>query len=849
MKEDAVLNTLEVANLYYEDSRTIWAHPNSIADIRVEQIDDPYFDEQWFLNNTPDNLGTPDVDIDALEAWDITIGIQDIVVAVIDQGVEAHEDLPASRLVPGFDPSGLGNGEPTDDDHKHGQCVAGIIAASHNTLGVRGVAGNVKIMPINIFSTGTGDQEIADAIDWAWQNGADILSNSWGYWGQNTWYDNIAEAITRALTQGRNGRGAMVVKSAGNNGEYVTFPGTVPGVLVSGAMDKDDNKWDYSPPDPEVDVVAPSGDLWYGGCDFRGDIWTVDRHPGGYTPCSGQYFGDPEGKYFSKFGGTSAAAPQVSAIGALLLSLDPDLEARSVGDNPNPELQNIIKETAIDYGSTNWDGYGRVNAYDALKYTLENYGGTISGDATISGEWTFHESITINDGATLTIEPGSNLNFTDDVQLKIDGKLIVQGTESNRVILTSDNPEYTWRGIFMEAVYNGGQEVNMSYCTIANSDYGIEMTDGDAIRNVLLDHVVFSNCECDGVFYFWNFGEGNQIDMDVSVTNCTFYHSDFVLDMDLGLGYPPDLSNYHIILKNNIFSNSTVAAALGDWTNNLDESYNDYFNCDILHFGISNTSITEDPLFNNPGNGIYTLQSDSPCINAGDPDSPLDPDGTIADMGAYYYDAIPSAPVLSISGSWGDHPTLSWVDGGEPDIDHFVLKKTYINDSGKMTWYINISAGINEYTDNHIVIQKFGNTIAKYWVKTVDWINQESPYSNMKSTSGLGPLWRQVTEIENLPLEFALHENHPNPFNPITTIKYDLPEESFVELRIFDLLGREIRTLISRSEQAGYKSIIWNGENNMSNTVSSGIYIYTLIAKSLESDKDFHKTRKMLLMR
>lgn len=63
LKENAVFNTLEMANIYYEDTRTIWAHPNFIVDIRLEQIDDPYFDEQWYLNNTSDNPGTPDVDI------------------------------------------------------------------------------------------------------------------------------------------------------------------------------------------------------------------------------------------------------------------------------------------------------------------------------------------------------------------------------------------------------------------------------------------------------------------------------------------------------------------------------------------------------------------------------------------------------------------------------------------------------------------------------------------------------------------------------------------------------------------------------------------------------------------
>ena len=109
-KEEATFNALELANIYYSDQRTIWAHPNFIADIEALTINDTHFNEQWYLHNTSSNPGTPDVDIDAYEAWDITTGTSNIVVAVIDNGVEAHEDLPSSRLVPGYDPTGQGSG-------------------------------------------------------------------------------------------------------------------------------------------------------------------------------------------------------------------------------------------------------------------------------------------------------------------------------------------------------------------------------------------------------------------------------------------------------------------------------------------------------------------------------------------------------------------------------------------------------------------------------------------------------------------------------------------------------------------------------------------------------------------
>ncbi|MCK5330269.1 MAG: T9SS type A sorting domain-containing protein, partial [Candidatus Marinimicrobia bacterium] len=89
-----------------------------------------------------------------------------------------------------------------------------------------------------------------------------------------------------------------------------------------------------------------------------------------------------------------------------------------------------------------------------------------------------------------------------------------------------------------------------------------------------------------------------------------------------------------------------------------------------------------------------------------------------------------------------------------------------------------------------------------------------------------------------LPDKFALHQNYPNPFNPITTIQYDLPEQSHVTIAIYDLLGREVTTLFSETQEAGYKSIQWNATN-----VSSGMYFYQIRAGN------FVQTRKMVLLK
>ena len=94
-----------------------------------------------------------------------------------------------------------------------------------------------------------------------------------------------------------------------------------------------------------------------------------------------------------------------------------------------------------------------------------------------------------------------------------------------------------------------------------------------------------------------------------------------------------------------------------------------------------------------------------------------------------------------------------------------------------------------------------------------------------------------------LPQEFALHQNYPNPFNPVTRIRYDLPENSMVNITVYDMLGREVNTLVNQVQDAGFKSIIWDATNDYGKYVSAGIYLYQI------QDGDFMRTEKMVLLK
>ena len=94
-----------------------------------------------------------------------------------------------------------------------------------------------------------------------------------------------------------------------------------------------------------------------------------------------------------------------------------------------------------------------------------------------------------------------------------------------------------------------------------------------------------------------------------------------------------------------------------------------------------------------------------------------------------------------------------------------------------------------------------------------------------------------------LPEVFTLHQNYPNPFNPTTQIKYDLPEDSFVSIAIYDVMGRNIRNLMNVNQAAGYHSIRWDAKNDIGEGVAAGMYIYTIQAG------EFRATKKMVLLK
>ena len=298
-----------------------YAEPNYIYKInRVPN--DPQLSQLWGLRNLGQNSpagrsGVEGIDIGAEKAWDIQTGNPDLVVAVIDTGVDYNlPDLAENMWVNegeipgnGIDDDGNGyiddvhgydfgndDGDPMDD-HGHGSHCAGTIGAKGDDgSGIVGVAWDVKIMAIKFLSARGGTLEGAvKSVDYATKMGADIMSNSWGG-GPSS--DILREAIERA-----HDAGILFVAAAGNDGrnndKVPTYPSSyeVPNVLSVAAIDNKGNLASFSNFGAEsVDIAAPG-------------VSILSSTPGGYKAWSG----------------TSMATPHVSGIAALLLSNESDL--------------------------------------------------------------------------------------------------------------------------------------------------------------------------------------------------------------------------------------------------------------------------------------------------------------------------------------------------------------------------------------------------------------------------------------------------------------------------------------------------------------------------------------------
>ena len=350
--------------------RVAYAVPETFEPMELRSVyvpNDPLFAEQWALDNTGQAGGGNGGDVDAPQAWAYTLGSPTVTIAVLDDGVELdHPDLAPNIASQGRDFTvypPAHDAEPRAIADRHGTAVAGIAAArGDNGLGVSGICPRCRILPIRVH--GSSNLGVAEAFRYAVAQGADVITNSWGYAPSTRPRAAAAvdaavrDAIDTAAREGRGGRGTVIVfgmtnAAVDNCGAHADIS-ALDSVVAVGVSDHDD-LIGGSGFGACMDLVAPAKPEWRGTTGST----TTDR-----TGIDGHADGD----YFTAFGGTSAAAPLVAGVAGLLLSLSPELESADV--------QRILEHTAdkIDPDHASYDaagfsvraGHGRVNAARAL---------------------------------------------------------------------------------------------------------------------------------------------------------------------------------------------------------------------------------------------------------------------------------------------------------------------------------------------------------------------------------------------------------------------------------------------------------------------------------------------------
>ncbi|MGI9413263.1 MAG: S8 family serine peptidase, partial [Hyphomicrobiales bacterium] len=424
---------------------------------------DNLFDNQWHLLNTGQSGGIAGIDLNVTDVWDDYTG-QGVTVAVYDDSVQyTHHDLnnnydASQHITIGgstHDPA------PNGGSDNHGTAVAGIIAAENDGTGTVGVAYDATLVGVDALALNTF-ADLGEAMDQ--QRNFDVVNHSWGFitpFDANeqdaTWSAFFFSGIDDAVDNGRGGLGTNIVTSGGNDRTAdrdvndSNFTSTRQTIAV-GAMSHDDSVSWYSTPGASLLVSATTNGPAGSG------VWTTDRTGGqGYNTSGGS-----NGDYTGDFGGTSASAPMVSGVIALMLEANEDLGWRDV----QQILSYSARHAGSDVGSApsgdelyqwefngadNWNGgglhfsndygFGRVDALAAVRlaetWDLQS---TSANEATATRSWSGTRNVPDNNtnGVSISLNVGTSIQI-EAVELDLTGSHSFVGD----LVITLTSPDGT----------------------------------------------------------------------------------------------------------------------------------------------------------------------------------------------------------------------------------------------------------------------------------------------------------------------------------------------------------------------------------------------------------------------
>ncbi len=803
--------------------------------------------------------------IDAVDAWNITKGSPNVIIGIVDTGVDwAHPDLygniwhnpnlqndagfPADSIGWDFGGSGNGNGNatpdnnPMEDSPHHGSFVAGVASAvTNNNIGVAGIGYNCKLMAVKVSEgdINSGGEPLIvfgfDGILYAVNHGAKVINCSWGGGGfSNAEQDVINYAISK---------GVLIVAAAGNDGVNESFyPASYKGVLSVAATDQNDILASYSNYGPNIDVCAPGNAII--------STWQPNT-------------------YYNQGYGTSFASPLVAGLAGLAFTRFPNYSPLQIAQQIRVNTDNIDTQNP---NYIHLIGSGRINAYKTLSDTNsqsiradeisfydnasgDNNNGILEPGETINIGVTFRNYLKPVDNISVSLSSGNSYatvisgNYTISHLGTLDS--ISNNTAMFSVKLSNNLPlDYplTLTLNYSGGTYNDFQLFNMfvnpSYLTQRYNNVALTITSKGALS--FNDYP--NNTQGDGFIY----NNGNNLLYEGALmlgTSATTI-SDEARNNNQGSAQDTAfvaLQPFSLLTANGYQEGTTVfnddgagAAKVGVTVKLRSYSYvnspdNNYI---ILRYNIVNKN---NSAISNLFAGLFF---DWDLVNGDSDYTAFDPTGSLG----YAYHANSSQPKMVASALISSNNYGFWGilnpggDSGFQIYDGFSFAEKWQALSSGIGKPNAGPGDISEVTSGGPFNIPANDTIEVAYAVAGGYSLSDLRTAIANARSKYQAILTGINgnEKSNIPYIYDLAQNYPNPFNPSTTINFQLAKSGYVSLKVYDILGKQVADLVDENKSAGKYSIQFFAE---SKELSSGIYFYKL------ETPGFIQTKKMIYLK
>ncbi len=838
-----------------------WAEPYYLHELSLAPNDPKFTDgTQWHLKN-----------IEAEAAWNVSQGSADVVIGIIDTGVDwDHPDLRANIWenddpVNGRDDDGNGyiddhfgwdfggeegipDNDPNEDNPDHGTHVAGIASAvTNNGIGIASIGYNCKIMPVKVSQNDVRDENGTALVSYGYQgiiyavdNGADIINCSWG----SSSFSSLGEEVVDYAIA----NGSLIVGAAGNeDNDAIIYPAGYNGVLSVGAVNIEDIRSSYSNYGKNLDVVAPGGD----GAGRIYSTWKDDS--------------------YLQVIGTSMAAPLTAGLAGLVKSAAPALHPLQIAEQIRVNTDDIYDLNHSDF--TKLLGSGRINARKAMTnlnsvsvrataFAIDEEGnenGILESGETFRMQVEFINFLNPLSGCKITLKPGNNFLTVLNPQL-VTGSINsaeVFSNAGNEFIIeiaegAPENAEVDFILEFEQAGYSDFQWLSTIDVITVNPTY----------VNQNANKVNFTIASA-GVFAFNDYPsnqQGNGFSYNdgpnLLFESALIYGTDENHVMDGARILEKQSSDFSSILSPKIFTESPTA----------DTEVYSVFNDDGA--GVNQLNIEthlHSYAFSDDANDQYILL-DFNFINKSEEDinnfyAGIFYDWDIGISGQGDFTSFDTNQNFAYAYNSDGIPVSTYV--GSALVSSTKYKFNAINNDGRNN-SVNIYDG---FTD----AEKW-NSISGVETKVssdtgdISFVISGGPFliekdDTLKVGYSLGAAGN-LTSLTNVMIKsrekysaiilgnkggervfnYQLKYNYPNPFNNSSTIEFILKETENVSLKVYDILGREVAILIKNETLEGetlHTEIFNAGRFNL----ASGVYFYRL------TTDNFSDTKKMVYLK